>query len=99
MRLLSSVGEILLAGLLALLPLYLTIQVLVWIFGFVDEKVGALVELAVGRHIPGTGLVLTLALVLLVGLLTRWWVTQKIIHWLERAWGTSTGPSSGCWTR
>ena len=31
MRFLSKLGEILLAGLLALLPIYLTIQVLIWV--------------------------------------------------------------------
>ncbi|MBW1879845.1 MAG: DUF502 domain-containing protein [Deltaproteobacteria bacterium] len=83
MRILSKLGEILLAGLLALLPIYLTIQVLIWVFGFVDTQVGGIVEPLFGRHIPGTGLVLTVLVVFVMGILTRWWLTSRIIYFTE----------------
>jgi uncharacterized membrane protein len=83
MRVLSALGEILLAGLLALLPIWLTIQVLVWVFGFADHQIGALIEPLLGRHIPGLGVLITLGLILIVGLLTKWWVTERIIAWAE----------------
>jgi len=83
MKLLTKLGEILLAGLLAMLPIWLTIQVLVWIFGFVDKEIGQLIEPLLGRHIPGLGVLITLGLVLVVGLLTKWWVTAKLMAWAE----------------
>jgi len=83
MRFLKKVGELLLAGLLALLPVYLTIQVLIWVFGFVDKEVGGLLEPLVGQHIPGSGIVLTFLLVFIVGLFTRWWVTERVLAWAE----------------
>ncbi len=83
MRFLKKLGELLLAGLLALLPVWLTIQVLVWVFGFVDKEVGAILEPLVGRHVPGSGIVLTFVLVFTVGLFTRWWVTETIMEWFE----------------
>jgi uncharacterized membrane protein len=83
MRFLTKLGELLLAGLLALLPVYLTIQVLVWVFGFVDKEVGGVLEPLVGRHIPGSGIMITFLLVFTVGLFTRWWVTDRIIGWFE----------------
>jgi len=83
MRLLSKLGEILLAGLLALLPIYLTIQVLVWVFGFLDTQVGRIFQLIFGRHIPGMGILFTVLVVFVVGILTRWWLTSRIIYFTE----------------
>lgn len=83
MRILSKLGELLFAGLVALLPIYLTIQVLIWMFAFVDSKIGGLIEPIFGRHVPGAGLVITFLLVLMMGMLTQWWLTQRIIDFLE----------------
>lgn len=83
MKVLSWMGEVLLAGLLALLPIYLTIQVLVWVFGFVDKTVGGIFEPIFGRHIPGSGIVTTVMLVFVVGVLTKWWLTQRVIQLIE----------------
>lgn len=83
MKALSWMGEVLLAGLLALLPVYLTIQVLVWVFGFVDKTVGGVFEPVLGRHVPGLGIVTTVLLVFGVGLLTKWWLTQRVIQLIE----------------
>jgi len=83
MKVLSWTGEVLLAGLLALLPIYLTIQVLVWVFGFVDKTVGGVFEPIFGRHIPGSGIVTTVLLVFVVGVLTKWWLTERVIQLVE----------------
>ncbi len=83
MKVLSWMGEVLIAGLLALLPVYLTIQVLIWVFGFVDKTVGGVFEPIFGRHIPGSGIVTTVLLIFVVGMLTKWWLTQRIIQLIE----------------
>ena len=83
MRLLYKLGEVLFAGLLVLLPIYLTIQVLWLVVGFIDTEVGEIVALILGEKIPGTGIVVTFGLVLVAGLLTRWWLTQNLISWFE----------------
>ncbi len=83
MKVLGWIGEVLLAGLLTLLPIYLTIQVLVWTFGFVDHSFGQVFEPIFGRHVPGSGIVATVLLVLCMGLLTRWWLTQRVIDAVE----------------
>jgi uncharacterized membrane protein len=83
MRLFYKLGEVLFAGLLVLLPIYLTIQVLVWIFLFVDKSVGTVFEPLFGRYVYGTGVVATFLVVFLAGLLTRWWLTQRLLTWVE----------------
>ncbi len=84
MRMLYKLGEVLFAGLLVLLPIYLTAQVLWLVVGFIDTEVGALVNLVLGTEdLHGIGIVVTFLLVLVAGLLTRWWLTQNLISWFE----------------
>lgn len=85
MRFLRKLGEILLAGLLTLLPVYLTIQVLVMVFGFLDKEVGAVLEPIFGRHVPGAGIVTTFLVVLMAGLFTRWWLTRRLLGLVDLA--------------
>jgi uncharacterized membrane protein len=59
-----------LAGFFVIVPLGVSIFVLVWIFRFVDGVAGPLYERWLGREVPGLGLVTTVALVLLVGVVT-----------------------------
>ena len=83
MRLLYKLGEVLFAGLLVLLPIYLTIQVLVWIFVFIDKSVGGIFVWLFGHYVHGAGVVATFMVVFAAGLLTRWWLTQNLLAWVE----------------
>ncbi len=83
MRLLYKLGEVLFAGLLVLLPIYLTIQVLVWIFLFIDKSVGGMFVWLFGHYVHGAGVVATFLVVFFAGLLTRWWLTQNLLAWVE----------------
>ena len=73
----ASLRQSFLAGLLALLPLYITTKVLGIVFGLIDGPLGKLIDGVIhqttGRdlHIPGLGLLGTALLVVLVGWLTR----------------------------
>jgi uncharacterized membrane protein len=59
-----------LAGFFVIVPLGVSIFVLVWIFQFVDGVAGPLYARWLGRELPGLGIVTTVALVLLVGVIT-----------------------------
>lgn len=73
----SSLRQSFLAGLLALLPIYITWKILAVVFSAVDGPLGRMINagirLATGAdvHIPGLGVLATVAVVLLVGWLTR----------------------------
>lgn len=66
-----GLGNTFLAGLLAILPLYLTIRALTWLFGYLDASAGNWIALVAGRRIVGAGVFVTLAVVFIVGLLVR----------------------------
>ncbi len=85
----TSLRQSFLAGLLALLPLFITWKILSFAFvtvdGFLGTRLDAILSYAFGRevHVPGLGLISTLLLVLLAGYLTRKLFFKQILVWIE----------------
>lgn len=76
--------RIFLAGLLVLGPAALTIVVLVWLFQVLDGMLGpAIAELA-GRQIPGLGLLATIAIVFVLGLVSSNVLGNRLVGAAER---------------
>ena len=76
----------LLAGLLVLVPLAITLAVLNWIVGTLDQTLQILPEAwrpdkLIGVHIPGFGVLLTLSIVLLIGAITSNFLGKKLVTW------------------
>jgi len=82
----SSVRRWLLAGLLVLVPLAITLWVLDWIVGTLDQTLLILPtawhpDRLLGFHIPGFGVLLTLVIVLLMGAIASNFFGKKLVHW------------------
>jgi len=71
------------AGLIVLVPIIITWKLLVWLFSIVDGILSWLVPHVFGRAIPGVGLVATVILVLLVGVLAANIFGRRMIHYGE----------------
>lgn len=71
------------AGLVILIPIVLTVKALWWLFTYVDSLAAPLGVRLVGRPIPGIGFFLTIAVVLLAGILFSSGPLQTLLHWLE----------------
>jgi uncharacterized membrane protein len=76
----------LLAGLLVIVPVAITIAVLQWIIGTLDQTLLILPEAwqphkLLGRHIPGFGVLLTLGILLLVGAVVSNFMGKKLVSW------------------
>ncbi|MCS4509330.1 DUF502 domain-containing protein [Xylophilus ampelinus] len=74
------------AGLLVIVPLAITVWVLDWIVGTLDQTLLILPaawhpDRLLGIHIPGFGVVLTLVILLVVGAVTRNFVGKKLVQW------------------
>jgi uncharacterized membrane protein len=67
-RLLRRVGNIFVTGLLAILPLYLTVVAVQALFNLVDASVGRWVGLVTGHQLPGAGVAATILVVFFLGL-------------------------------
>ena len=61
--------NVFLAGLIVIVPIAFTVNALIWMFRFLDGLAQPLAQAALGRTIPGVGAVITVAVVLLAGLL------------------------------
>ena len=82
----GSIRRWLLAGLLVLVPLAITLGVLNWIVGTLDQTLLILPaawhpDKLLGIHIPGFGVLLTLAIVLLMGAIASNFLGRKLGHW------------------
>ncbi|HHY92469.1 MAG TPA: DUF502 domain-containing protein [Firmicutes bacterium] len=71
-------------GLIIVLPFLLTLYFLWMVFGFVDGLIGPLLELILGRRMPGVGFVLTLGLILGAGVLATNYLGRRLLSWGER---------------
>ena len=72
------------AGLLVLVPLVVTLVVIRFLFNAIDGFSQPLTERLVGRVIPGLGLVLTIALIWLTGLLSSNLIGKKFLELFGR---------------
>ena len=76
----------LIAGLLVIVPLVITLGVLNWIIGTLDQTLAILPEAwqpdkLLGVHIPGFGVILTLLILLIVGGIASNCIGRKLVGW------------------
>lgn len=80
MTLFRNPKRIFVTGLLAVLPLLVTWWLLSFLFHALDDLVAPLIEAFVGRHLPGLGLLLTLAAIFVVGMLANNIVGARVLR-------------------
>lgn len=75
-----------LAGLVAVLPLAITIAVLVWLVRAAESYFGGIARavLPADWYVPGVGVALAIGVVLLVGLLLNAWLVSRLVALGER---------------
>lgn len=83
----KKLAKYFLQGVLVLLPITLTIYIVVWVFQLTDSILGRYF-IALGINIPGLGLLTTLILITLVGLLGNWFVSRRLIDYIDRLFGS-----------
>jgi len=84
----SSLRRWLLAGLLVLVPLAITLWVLDWIVGTLDQTLLILPgawhpDKLLGFHLPGFGVLLALAILLLIGAVATNFLGKKLVTWWD----------------
>ncbi len=78
--LINNVRRKFVIGFLIVVPVSVTIWILVWFFGLVDSILGRFIVFLFGRTFPGVGLVLTLLLIYLTGIVGSNVVGRRIIQ-------------------
>lgn len=72
-----------LTGILVVVPVGITLWILWFFFRLVDGMLQPAVQKAIGRTIPGSGLILTVILLYGIGLFASWVLGRRLIHWGE----------------
>ena len=75
-----------LSGLLVIVPVVITFLVLEWVVGLLDQTLQILPmawhpDRVLGVHIPGFGVILTLAILLVVGATVSNFIGKKLVQW------------------
>ncbi len=84
----AAIRRWLLAGLLVLVPLAVTVWLLNWIIGTLDQTLEILPgtwhpDKLLGFHIPGFGVLLALAIVLSIGAIATNFFGRKLVSWWD----------------
>ncbi len=82
-RIRQKLKRTLVAGLITLVPVAATFIVLRWVLVWMDSFASPVIQGLLGLYIPGLGILLTLALVYLVGFLASSVFGKRLIIWLE----------------
>ncbi|MFH1441392.1 MAG: DUF502 domain-containing protein [Candidatus Omnitrophota bacterium] len=84
----KKIEKYFITGLIVLIPLFLTIYLLVFMFYFFDGIFGKFInsylKYKMGFYIPGLGIVIVLLLVFSVGILASWFFSKKIFSKIEK---------------
>ena len=76
------------AGFFVTIPLVISVAALVWIFGIIDGFTAPVSARVLGRQIPGLGLLITMLVVLLAGILATNVIGRRVLarteSWLMR---------------
>jgi uncharacterized membrane protein len=76
------------AGFFVMVPVFISVAALVWLFNVVDGLTTPLYDQLLGRRLPGLGTVTTLAVIVLVGVFARNVIGRRILQrtegWLLR---------------
>ena len=73
-----------LAGLVVTVPLLITVVTLVWFFRFVDGFARPLSEYMLGREVPGLGVLITGAFILVTGAIATNVIGRRVLQRAER---------------
>ncbi|MGQ0701068.1 MAG: DUF502 domain-containing protein [Panacagrimonas sp.] len=74
-----------LTGLFVLLPIMVTLAIVMWVIGMAETVLGGFIRVLLpgDAYLPGMGLVVSLVLVLVVGVLMQAIFFREVINWLE----------------
>ena len=81
--------KVFLQGLLAIIPISVSIFTVVWLAGGAERLCGRAIKAVLGLfgyadwYFPSLGVLAGVMVVMLVGLLLEWWVVQRLFAWAE----------------
>jgi len=77
--------KIFMRGLFTLAPICLTLALIIWLFGFLENMFSVPITAILGdnRYFPGLGVLFALVLIFIVGAFINTWMVKKLYAWGE----------------
>jgi len=70
-------------GLIVLLPLFVTVWLLWFMFSFMDGILGGILSLTFGHPMPGLGFIITITIIILAGYLANYFIGEKLFMLID----------------
>jgi len=82
---LKQIGKLFIQGLVAILPVALTIYILYWLAVSAESILGSFIKFFIeDLYVPGMGVVAGFLIIVGVGMLLRVWIFHKVFEWGEK---------------
>jgi len=82
---LRKIGKLFIQGIVAILPVVLTIYILYWLAVSAESILGSFIKFFIkDLYVPGMGVVAGFLIVVGVGMLLRIWIFHKVFEWGEK---------------
>jgi uncharacterized membrane protein len=82
-RIKKAVKKTFFAGLVAVIPIVITVLALIWLFRLLDGFLSPMLENMLGIHVYGLGLLVEIAVIFLVGILTTNVLGARVVRWMQ----------------
>ena len=81
-----KIGKLFLQGLMAILPIALTIYILYWFAVTAESLLGGFLRIFIPEkyYVPGMAVFAGFAIILAIGILLRLWLFRELFHWGEK---------------
>ncbi len=82
----KHVGKLFLQGLMAILPIALTIYILFWLAKSAESVLGDSIKFSISEklYVPGMGVIAGFLIILGIGVLLKMWLFRRLFDWGER---------------
>ncbi len=73
-------GKIFMRGLIAIAPIVITIALIGWLFGFLEDTFRTPIQALIGHkyYFPGLSIIIALVLIFIIGVIINSWIMQKL---------------------
>lgn len=81
----KKIGKLFLQGLIAIVPVVLTVYILYWLAVSAESVLGKAMRLILPErlYLPGMGLLAGFLVILAIGILLKMWLFRKLFQWAE----------------
>ncbi|MCX5748707.1 MAG: DUF502 domain-containing protein [Candidatus Saganbacteria bacterium] len=79
----AKLSSLFFRGVIILLPLFITIWLLWFMFSFMDGILGGILSLIFGHPMPGLGFIITISLILFTGYLANYLIGERFFHFID----------------